>query len=242
MKFQNKKAIISLVIGTLLLLNGCASTKTSLIKIEKDELDKLKHHPEITAIRYTPSPFRLATGRTTAASGVGVLFGPLGGALGAGATIKKMEAAGAEMVNEYFLQDPILSIKEYFLSNFTEQYEFNNVQSASEILKDDNIEALKSEYEQRVVIDFKTLNWALTFFPFDRSHYRVSVSARVRMINVDNSKIIWQGICKAIEDKTENSPTLDEVKSNNGELLKAKLIESAGRCSKDLISQLSDFK
>ena len=81
MKIKNKKAGIFLIIGTLLLLIGCASKKSSLIKMEKSEFDKLKNYPEISAIQYTPSPFRLVTNKTISASGVGVLFGAFGGAV-----------------------------------------------------------------------------------------------------------------------------------------------------------------
>lgn len=230
-----------LLLIAILFSGGCASTDLAPIKMEKGGLEKLKNQSNVIAIRYKPSPFRLVTEGTTMASGIGVLFGAVGGAISAGVTINKIESAGQEMVENYSLQDPVLMVKEQILGVLNTDHGMHNMHAVPETMVEENFDLLRKQYGAGIIIDFMTVNWGLGFFPFDRSHYRTPLFVRSRVVDLKDSKVLWQGACRVMEEKTDSSPNLDEVKADNGALLKAKLSEAAKICAADLLTQFSDL-
>ena len=216
-----------LLLIPILFCGGCASTDLAPIKMEKGELEKLKTQSNIIAVHYKPAPFRLVTEGTTMASGIGVLFGAVGGAIGAGATINKVESAGQEMVETYSLQDPVLRVEEQILNVLNTNHGMHNIHAVPETIVEGNFDLLRKQYGAGIIIDFMTVNWGLGFFPFDRSHYRTPLFIRARLVDLKDSKVLWQVSCRVMEDKTDNSPNIDEIKEDNGALLKKKLIAAA---------------
>jgi hypothetical protein len=220
---------------------GCASTDLAPIKMEKGGIEKLKNQSTVIAIHYKPSSFRLVTVDTTMASGIGVLFGAVGGAISAGVTNNKIESAGQEMVENYSLQDPVLRVKEQILGGLNTNHGVNNIHAVPETMVEENFDLLRKQYGTGILIDFMTVNWGLGFFPFDRSHYRTPLFVRSRLVDLKDSKVLWQGSCRVMEEKTDSSPDLDEIKAENGALLKKKLIAAADICAKEIIAQFPDF-
>lgn len=144
------------------------------------------------------------------------------------------------MIKKYSLQDPVLRVKERFLSTLSVDFDLKNIRPVQGPLTDDRVPALKERFGQGVVIDFKTIKWDLLYYLTDWSHYRIAFSARARMVRLEDSKIIWQGVCDIVGKDRKTSPTLDELESNNGALLKVKLNGAADRCVEELLEQFPD--
>jgi hypothetical protein len=230
----------TLLLIAILFCGGCASTDLAPVKMEKGGLEKLKTQSNIIAVHYKPAPFRLVTESTTMASGIGVLFGAVGGAIGAGATINKIESAGQEMVKNYSLQDPVLKVKEQILGVLNTKYGLNNIHAIPETIVEENFDLFRKQYGAGIIIDLMTINWGLGSFPFDSSHYRTPLFVRVRLVDLKDSIVLWQGSCRVMEEKTDNSPNIDEIKADNGALLKKMLIATADICAKEIIAQFPD--
>lgn len=231
----------ALLLLVILFSGGCASTDMAPIKMEKGGIEKLKNQSDIIAIHYKPAPFRLVTESTTMASGIGVLFGAVGGAIGAGATINKIESAGQEMVKTYSLQDPVLRVQEQILGVLNTTYGINNIRVIPETIAEEDFDSLRKQYGAGIIIDFMTVNWGLGSFPFDSSHYRTPLFVRARLVDLRDSKVLWRGSCGVMEEKTDSSPNIDEIKEGNGALLKKKLIAAEDICTKEIIAQFPDL-
>ena len=229
-----------LLLFAIVFCGGCASTDLAPIKMEKGGIENLKSQSNIIAVHYKPAPFRLVTEGTTMASRIGVLFGAVGGAIGAGATINRIESAGQEMVQNYALQDPVLRVEEQILSVLNTKYRLNNIRVIPETIAEENFESFRKQHGAGIIIDLMTVNWGVGSFPFDSSHYRTPLFVRVRLVDLNDSMVLWQGSCRVMEDKTDDSPDIDEIKADNGALLKKMLIASADICAKQIIAQFPD--
>jgi hypothetical protein len=229
-----------LLLIAIIFCGGCASTDLAPVKMEKGGLEKLKTQSNIVAIHYKPAPFRLVTESTTLASGIGVLFGAVGGTIGAGATINKIESAGQEMVKNYSLQDPVLRVKEQILDVLNTKYGVNNIHAIPETIVEENFDSFRKQYGDGIIIDLMTINWGIGSFPFDSSHYRTPLFVRARLVDLRDSKVLWQGSCRVMEEKTDNSPNIDEITADNGALLKKLLIVAEDICAKEIIAQFPD--
>lgn len=98
---------------------------------------------------------------------------------------------------------------------------------------------MKEAYGNGIIIDFKTVVWHLGYRPFDLTHYRVSYIASARLINLEKSKIIWQGDCGNPREDSKTKPTWNDLNADKGSILKAMLDEAANACAEDLMSQFS---
>lgn len=236
---KNSKTGISLpLILFLLLLNGCASTKTEVIAIDNSNLSALRERPELTAVQYNPNPFLLVTEKSEGPGNIGVLFGAIGGALGAATTVSAVRSAGAEIVNKYSLQDPIYSVKTSFIDQLATNQHFNNIKDVGVVLDDDSIAALTSKYPDSALFDFKTQSWGLYHLRYEHKNYYLALVSRGRIVDTKTGTVLWQGECKVPKEEPKNAPTLDQLEENNATLLKETLNESAKRCSGQLLGQL----
>lgn len=144
------------------------------------------------------------------------------------------------MVKNYSLQDPIVRVKKQILNLLKTKYGVNNIYAVAEAIIEDNLDLLKKQYGAGIIIDFMTVDWGLGFFPSDPSYYRTPLSVRARLIDLKDSKVLWQGSCRVMEEKTDGSPDMDQIEADKGALLKKKLIAAADLCAKEIIAQLPD--
>lgn len=215
-----------LVLIIFLLMYGCAPT---LIQMHPEELSHLKNQSDIQAVHYSPSPFSIRTPGKVMAGG--------GGILGSMFSLSLFESAGGKMAKEYTLEDPALRVQNRFLSSLKQDLGITNIRIVQESPSNDSIDELKRTVGKGMVFDFKTTAWTLLYYPFDWTHYRISYEARARLIRLENSRIAWQGNCEFIGEDPKTSPTMDELKANNGAVLKTMLSEAADTCAEELLSQ-----
>lgn len=216
-------------VAILLLMVGCAP---SLIKMEKEEIARLKDQPEIQAVHYPAPTFTITTAGQIA---VASLFGIIGGAI-VGASI---EAEGKRLTKEYALEDPSVRVKDRFIAALGTGLELRNFRSLNEPLASDDLTELRTKFAGTMLIDFQTTNWAAGYHLPDTSRYRILYAVRARLIRPEESKIVWQGFCSFKGEDAATSPTLDELKANSGALLKEKLKEAADACADQLLAQFS---
>ena len=213
--------LLSFVSVVLLLGYGCAPVQ---IKMSRDDWNYVKAQPEIVAVHYPPStPFTAATRERSL----------VGGLLGVALYVAK----GNEMVKDHNLEDPILQVKNNFLSAVVQNTGITSSRSIQEPQSEDSLDELQKALGKSLVIDFKTTEWVLSYIRFDWSHYRLRYLAQARLIRLNEPRIIWQGVCKVEEDQLLANPTWDEIIANNASLLKAKMKEAANRCADQLIAQ-----
>ncbi len=221
---DSKWIVLACVIS--LIFCGCAP---KLIKLDADERARLKQ-VNIQAVHYPPPSFNVRTPGKALAGG--------GGLLGGFISLGLFKSAGEKMTHDYSLEDPVVVVKDRFLSSLDSDFGIKT-SSAHEPLSKDSLDELKTTLGKGMVFDFKTIQWMLFYFPTDWSHFRIAYSARSRLIRLEDSKILWQGVCEFIGQDPKTSPTWEQLTENNGALLKIKLSEAADACSKELLAQFN---
>lgn len=240
-----------LILLIFLLLYGCGGGLKQ-IRMTPEGWNYLKTQSEIQAAHYPSASLTVMT------PGKGILQGwpaAVGGMAGLGATPLELGGAalmglgleiygeslsrssGAQMIKDYSLEDPILAVKEQFILYLVFNSDSKNIRFVQEPLRSDNINDLKKISGDGMVIDFKTIHIGLSYFLTYWGRYRIDYLVRARLIHLEDSKILWQGVCSYVGKDPKNSPTMDELAADNGALLKAKINEATDICAKELINQ-----
>jgi len=220
---RSTKWIVSAEV-VLLGLYGCAPTVS---RMDREELARFKQVANVRAVHYRPPSFNV---RTPGKALTG------GGGLGAIFSLHLFKSAGEKMTHDYSLEDPVVTVQDRFLSSVEADFGFQSIPARAP-LSNDSFDELKKTFDEGMVFDFKTTDWMLFYFPTDWSHYRISYSARSRLIRLEDSEVVWQGVCKFVGKDPKTSPTWAELTAQNGATLKIKLNEAAEACAKELSAQ-----
>jgi len=227
-----KHNFLQAVMGSLLMVSlftGCGSTVST---ISKEDLARFNQVPAIRTVHYSPAiSFNVTTPGKALAGG--------GGAIGGLLTLGLSKSAGSTMVEEYAIGDPVLVVKENFMKSLSAGFSGKSITNGEKEFPTDSLSDLQKAYGDGWLIDFATFQWSLTYYPTDWTHYRVFYSARVRLIDLGNSKVVWAGTCKYDHEQGER-PTYDQLTANKGELLKARLKQAAEECSQELWAKFQE--
>ena len=203
-------------------------------------LSSMREQPEIVAIHYSPAPFSATTPEVRNAASAATLFGAVGGAVAAAIQAREAEQAGSEVVRDYNLQDPMLTIMHGFLERVVSNSTSPHVRQLQEAIAREHIDDLKREFYHGYIFDFKTTAWSMKQSgPLSPNHYRAYYTGRVRLLHFPEGKTEWQGTCEA-EGKIENSaPTLLQLVSNSAAILKTQLDGISEACIDQLEQQFT---
>lgn len=223
---------VVLVLLTYVFLPGCAP---SLVSMDRAELEQLKHQPVIHVVHYA-SPSLIAH---TPSSDVGLA---IGGVLGGLAAVEMGKAAGEELKKQCSLEDPSIGAGRNVIDTLSQEVGFKNFLLVPDRLESDELDILKSKFENALVMDFKTHHWTLAVKPWSqwttRRYYAV-YSIRARLVRLQDPKVIWLGYSYFNEDESlSTSSTWDELKENSCTLLKAKFAQAAETSAQQLVEQL----
>lgn len=201
----------------------CANCGPKRIEMSSQGHRLLKSENNTWVVYHNPPAFAvMTTGKA--------MFGAIGGAA--------MVSAGNKMRQKYGLIDPTIKVKENFKTKFENRLSLKSLRVENEPLSKDSIEDLRKKFRSGLVLDFKTHVWSFGYYAADWKHYRLSYSVRARLIELRNSKLVWQGICNVFENEPKGErPTLKELKADEGALIKAKLADAAQYCTEDLLKQ-----
>jgi len=207
---------LAIFVALALFLNGCTP---AFISLDKEQLSRLKEQQEIVAVHYQlPAPttggspgFPPPTPSGGPAYGIVILIWLL--IYGATAAIDKTA------LESHCWTDPITDLQERFVSAMQSGAGLENVRSMEAPHSQDDIEYLRKLYGNAWVIDFKTIGCERA----SDAPAPSSFSARSRLIRLEDSSIIWQGVCASPkttrQDTTEAATPDDPVKACDDQLL-----------------------
>ncbi|MBZ0159800.1 MAG: hypothetical protein K8G79_06675 [bacterium] len=258
------------------------------IPLAANDVTWLREQPEIVVIHHqTAQPFRVWMSDAGAdfLEGLGaqtVVFA-LYFSQKAGERLQaKSLREGEQIRTKYSLTDPVVDVKARFVEALRTKLELHNLRPVSESVTDYEPYKLADAFGPVVALDFVTSSWELSVLrslnPFTSDPYRLSYAVHARLLRLtpakyqgepqspavarllhsEDSKIMWQGICRAIgggapyitrENLTplfipkqlfgEQSYALDEWTAHDAALLKAKLNEVANACAQALLAEFS---
>ena len=147
--------------------------------------------------------------------------------------------------------DPLLEIKDRFLTALREQVGLTNVQATlaprfhhSEMLHGVSMRELLRVFGQGLILDFQTRVWTLSLYGDGKwwelttwsnsSPPVLAYMVRARLLDLDRKQLLWQANCSA---KTERH-RVEEWTANQNQLVKVKRDELVSRCTQALIEKL----
>lgn len=149
-----------------------------------------------------------------------------------------MIAEGNEIVRENEIQDPAIAIGDQLAKKLVESRHVT-ISRPSSVASSDKIEDLVSTYAgSELLLDVRTINWMFNYYPSDWAHYKVTYSARVRLIDAANGQAIAETMCQTVQGDDASPPTKDELLANHAALLKHYLGQGAAACTDVLAKDL----
>lgn len=210
-----------------LTLPGCGARKD--IKLSAEGVAALKGATNIQVIHHAPARFDFAAKLpdNTAVIAGGVLFGAVGGVaaeLAAGSLATNSED---KIAKKYKLDDPILIIKEKFLTVMKSEMGIDSLHLMDEHTQHQEAAA---KFNQGMRLEFRTTFWWLNIFN------RLFYEAEGRMVDFRNGKVLWQNWCLYKEESAESTQSFEELFDNDALLLKSKLQKSGEVCATRMIN------
>lgn len=142
-----------------------------------------------------------------------------------------MIAAGNDIVKEHNVQDPAADIARALSARLGEKYGAQIAPASISLNSEDPAQlAAAANGKARYVFDVRTAGWSFAYFPTDWTHYRVTYTARARLIDAEKKTVIAESICSQVPQTNEGAPTYDELLANGAALLKSKLADAGKEC------------
>ncbi len=198
-----------LLLLTFTVIVGCTP---KIITMDDATKILLNTTQRITAIHYMHPVFKLPPYSTS------------GGVIG-GVVSEIVDSARGERIEEKFgLYDPILGVKEDFVSTILNTFPRLKFSNISAPFENDDVHDLKGQFLKGYILDFQTRQWGIIRHaegweylkpPGFQERRKVTLVARARLIDPREETILWQGICD-VED-LNNIFTMEDVENwHNG--------------------------
>ena len=149
-----------------------------------------------------------------------------------------MISEGNSIVKENGIQDPAVGISQKLAEKLVAVRGVTIVPTQS-VAANDEPQTLAATYVgAKLLLDVKTLNWMFNYYPSDWSHYKVTYSARVRLIDTASRMAVAETMCQTVQGDDSNPPTKDQLLQNNATLLKEYLNKGVTACVEVLAKDL----
>lgn len=204
------------VVAALLVLLSSACVSTKNMKADAAALKAGDYRTYTISNREKPSFAAMTAGKAA-----------IGGMIGAAAMI----AAGNTIVRENEVPDPAVYIGQTLSETLARNLELQPAETQGKVAKTGKPGELAKLYANSgLLIDVQTVNWSFVYFPMDWNNYRVIYSAKLRLIDTRNGKVMGEGFCSRVPEDKANAPTRDQLLADKAAVLKAELQKAAEHC------------
>ena len=157
------------------------------------------------------------------------------GLIGAAVTI----AEGNALIRSNNVEDPARAISRGLVDRLVTSRNAKSLEVAKVQTATDDIESLAAAYSVvDYLVDVKTFAWMFNYYPNDWSHYRVTYTARFRLIETSTRKVVAETMCTTVQGDDKNPPTKDQLLEKEAALLKEYLHKAVGGCTEVLSRQI----
>jgi hypothetical protein len=194
------------------LLAGCATVSHTPLAKEAAETLKGK---TFSLTKYPTADFMSFTAGKA-------VFGLMGAAM--------MMTEGKQIVQDNAIPDPAIKISEGLGQKLASARSMK-ASVAGKIAEDDKVETLAASHPGvDYLVDVKTFNWMINYYPSNWNGYRVTYSARIRLIDTATKRVVAETACQTVQGDDAKPPTKDELLAANAALLKSYLDKGATAC------------
>ncbi|MGI9289048.1 MAG: hypothetical protein ACR2P1_26990 [Pseudomonadales bacterium] len=149
-------------------------------------------------------------------------------------------AAGNKLVKDNEIADPAMDISSSLAQALTTRHGLKlQGQSAGVTASNDMHDIVKLADGSEYALDVVTNGWSYIYDGFKFSDYFVGYSAKLRLIEVNTSKVISGGFCAYDAKKAGKSPVVHEkLLENNAAYIKQEISDAADFCTQQFIAEL----
>ncbi len=178
-----------LLLITFFVIGGCTP---NVIKIDNATKGSLSRAQQITAIHYIHPVFEMPLHSNYVGGGA------IGGAISGAFSGVVARSQGERIEEKFGLYDPILHVKEDFLSTVLNEFPSLKISQISAPLKNDDVHDLKGQFQKGYILDFQTRQWGIARHaegweylkpPGSQKRRKATFIARARLID-PNQEII----------------------------------------------------
>lgn len=221
MKPTTSLVLAGLLVSLLALISGCASQVVVPTDAARAELRGAR---TVRVVHVVGEPFRVATPAAA-----------LGGIVG-WALDREMGKSWAQKLGADAFPDPIIDVKERFVAALGGQAVLPTVTVVPEAVPDNGREAFQRTFRDGLTFDLETKDWSLIQPSGFSADYRLVYKARVRLVSVQDWRILWQVDCDA---RGPTRASYQAFGADGGRLARAEVAKAVEACSKQLIDGFS---
>ncbi len=146
----------------VLSLTACSANRIAMTPdVQKD----LKPESQITSVHYIPEPFAIYRGEHAVRGTVLRMLLPIIGLfIQGGMEYSEAKEAGAKLISQSQLTDPIADLSARFLKTCQQETGVKRLE-LPQFTDDDDVGVLKTKYVNGYVLDFRTLSWTILPLP-----------------------------------------------------------------------------
>lgn len=202
------------------LMAGCVSTAT--IPVSQRTATDMRDQSLGRVVRAAPSFAAMTMGK--------MMFGLIGAAA--------MIAEGNKIIADNKVEDPAGVIAADLSSSLSQKHGATAAGTNVTIDTDDVARIVQAAPGARFIVDVQTVNWSMVYFPVQVTKYRVTYSAKARLVDAQTKAVVAESFCKYLPEDVNTAPGYDELLANEAALLKAQLALGAKACIDQLRTAL----
>lgn len=138
------------------------------------------------------------------------------GLSGAFGNVDAMKSSGRKLVGQYGVQDPATYIRQSLADDYAVLHNVSVLQAGS---KDADLS-----------LDIRTSYWGIEHFDFSVGKYRVVYSVMLKLVDVSSGEVLAEEVCGRWPNKSNSSPSRDQLVAGNASMLKQELKTAADFC------------
>ena len=210
---------VSLAVAFALSLGACATANHT--PISPESLARLQGK-SVQATQYAQPDFAAFTAGKAA-------FALVGAAM--------MISEGNEIVKENQIPDPAREISAGLQSRLSAGKGTKPLPNSKTSAQGADVAAIVATNSgSDYILDVRTMSWMFNYYPADWAHYRVTYSAKVRLIDAATKSVVAESACTTVQGDDKNPPSKDQLLDNKAALLKSYLSKAATTCT-DLLAR-----
>eukprot|EP01156_Anaeramoeba_ignava_P006762 Anaeramoba_ignava/a349491_7.p2 GENE.a349491_7~~a349491_7.p2 ORF type:complete len:168 (-),score=20.43 a349491_7:53-556(-) len=141
-----------------------------------------------------------------------------------------MISEGNDIIRNNAVENPANFISSELSVMLSKKYNLEKVESMEYVESQTTTDIAKLYSTADWIIDVETINWSFVYFPTDWNNYRVIYSAKLRLIDSRDKKMIAEGFCARVPEEDDTAPSYDELLEKKAERLKFEFQKSALYC------------
>jgi len=212
----------------LLLVGAVAACAPARIDLDPRVREQLPSASVVHVVVFPADPPPLMTAK---AIGTGSLFGPIGGAV-VGA---RAAAVGSELAAKHDVEDLSTQLANALGGEL--KATLPNLERVSELPAGWGDDNLRHPSLRPFALDIRA-GGGIIYYASNWARYRLTYSARVRLVDTWQGRVLWQGVCKlkGADDPAEG-PTLEELEADDGVAYRRLMTEATSACTAELMKQ-----